>query len=86
MTVHDPTPPLPASYRIQVDGLLDDRWVPWFDGLTLSREGNGTTCLRGPVPDQAALHGLLAKIRDLGITLISVEALDPPNTRPRQQL
>jgi hypothetical protein len=48
----------------------------WFDDPTLSREIDGTTTLRGPVPDQAALHGLLAKVRDLGVTLISVEVID----------
>lgn len=90
MTAHEPartcspaspctaTSPDPVAYHIRVGGLLDDRWADWFCGLSLSRESDGTTSLWGPVPDQAALHGLLAKIRDLGISLISVEAVDPP--------
>jgi hypothetical protein len=66
----------PARYELRVDGHLDDRWTAWFDDLTLTRESDGTTTLRGLVPDQAALHGLLAKVRDLGATLISVEVID----------
>ena len=67
----------PARYELRVDGHLDDRWTAWFDDLTLTREHDGTTTFRGLVPDQAALHGLLAKVRDLGATLISVEVIDP---------
>ena len=63
-------------YELRVDGHIDDRRVAWFDDLTLGREGDGTTTLRGHVPDQAALHGLLAKARDLGVTLISLEVID----------
>jgi hypothetical protein len=63
-------------YELRLDGHIDDRWTAWFDGPTLIREIDGTTTLRGPVPDQAALHGLLAKVRDLGVTLISVEVID----------
>jgi len=63
-------------YELRLDGHLDDRWTAWFDDPTLIREIDGTTTLRGPVPDQAALHGLLAKVRDLGVTLISVEVID----------
>ena len=66
----------PPRYEIRVDGHLDDRWTAWFDDLTLTRENDGTTTLRGLVPDQAALHGLLAKVRDLGVTLMSVEVID----------
>ena len=66
----------PARYELRIDGHLDDRWTAWFDDLTLTRESDGTTTLRGLVPDQAALHGLLAKVRDLGATLISVEVID----------
>jgi len=65
------------QYEIRLDGRLDDRWAAWFDGLTLSHEDDGTTTLRGPVTDQTALHGLLQKIRDLGLPLVSVTHLDP---------
>jgi len=67
----------PAGYRLRVAGHLDDHWSPWFGDLTVSREDDGTTSLTGAVADQAELHGLLTKIRDLGVTLISVEAIDP---------
>ena len=70
----------PDGYRLRVDGHLDQRWSAWFDDLTLTREGDGTTSLSGSVTDQAELHGLLRKIRDLSITLISVEVVDPPDT------
>ena len=69
----------PAAYQLRVDGHLDQHWSAWFDDLTLTHEDDGTTSLTGAVADQAALHGLLTKIRDLGVTLISV-AVD----RPRQ--
>jgi hypothetical protein len=71
---------VPARYELRVDGHLDDHWTAWFDDLTLIRENDGTTTLRGLVPDQAALHGLLVKVRDLGATLISVELIDGPGT------
>ena len=59
-------------YEIRVQGRLDDRWSAWLDGLAVSRRDDGTTVLTGPVTDQAALHGLLHKIRDLGLPLVSV--------------
>ena len=59
-------------YEIRVRGLLDARWGYWFEGMSLTRESDGTTVLYGPVADQAALHGMLRKIRDLGLALISV--------------
>ena len=62
----------PALYEIRVRGHLDDRWAARFDGLTLTREGSGDTLLIGPVVDQAALYGLLRKVRDMGVPLISV--------------
>ena len=68
----------PGGYRLRVKGHLDQRWSAWFDDLTLTRESNGTTSISGAVTDQAALHRLLTKIRDLGITLISVDVIDPP--------
>lgn len=72
--------PSPVGYTLRVAGRLDARWSPWFDGLTLTSESDGTTSLSGLVADQAELHGLLAKIRDLGITLISVAAIGPTDT------
>ena len=66
----------PVSYELRVDGHLDDHWAGWFDDLTLTHENDGSTTLRALVPDQAALHGLLAKVRDIGATLISVEVVD----------
>ena len=68
----------PASYRLRVAGHLDHHWSPWFGDLTLTHEDDGTTSLSGFVSDQAELHGLLMKVRDLGITLISVEVINPP--------
>ena len=68
---------LPAEYQLRVDGHLDAHWSVWFGDLTLTHESDGTTSLRGVVSDQAELHGLLTKIRDLGVILISVEVLDP---------
>ena len=60
------------SYEIRVKGHLNARWADWFDGLTLTQESDGTTVLSGSVIDQAALHGLLGKVRDLGLPLIAV--------------
>jgi hypothetical protein len=68
----------PAGYQLRVAGNLDDHWSPWFGDLTLTHEDDGTTSLSGLVSDQAELHGLLMKVRDLGITLISVKVIDPP--------
>ena len=68
---------VPKWYKLRVEGHLDDHWSAWFDDLTLTRESDRTTSLCGFVSDQAALHGLLLKVRDLGIVLISVEVIDP---------
>ena len=67
-----PGTPQPAIYRIRIQGQLDSQWADWFDEMTITFEEDGTTLLSGPVVDQAALHGLLKKIRDLGLTLISI--------------
>ena len=67
----------PQYYEIRLKGLLDDRWAEWFEGLTITLEDNGDTFLTGPVIDQAALHGLLKKVRDLGLPLISVSPVEP---------
>jgi len=61
-----------GHYEVRIEGHLDERWSAWFGGVTLSQERDGTTVLRGDAVDQPALHGLLAKVRDLGATLISV--------------
>ena len=68
----------PACYQLRIDGHLDDHWSAWFGDLTLTHESDGTTSLRGLVSDQAQLHGLLRKVRDLRVTLISVAVIDPP--------
>jgi len=65
----------PVVYQIRVKGHLDSSWSDWFDGLTITPETNGETLLSGPVIDQAALHGLLKKVRDLGLPLLLVKQL-----------
>ena len=67
----------PGRYEIRLKGHLDSRWTAWFDGLTLTHGSDGTTIIHGPVADQAALHGLLQKVRDLGLPLISVTQVEP---------
>lgn len=67
----------PGWYDIRLKGHLDARWAAWFDGLRLTREADGTTRLRGPIVDQAALHGLLQRVRDLGLPLLAVSRVDP---------
>ena len=66
-----------GRYEIRLKGHLDNRWANWFEGLTITREDNGETFLTGPVVDQAALHGLLRNVRDLGLPLVSVILIDP---------
>jgi hypothetical protein len=66
-------------YEIRVAGQLSPQWMDWFDGLTISYEGEGYTLLTGAVADQAALHGLLKKIRDLGMILVSVNSKQEKN-------
>ena len=70
----------PELYEIRLKGHLADRWAGWFEGLTITLEENGNTLLTGPVVDQAALHGLLKKVRDLGMPLISVSRVEPNRT------
>ena len=67
----------PGLYEIRLKGHLDDRWADWFEGLTIMLADNGDTLLTGPVVDQAALHGLLRKVRDLGLPLLSVMRVKP---------
>ncbi len=64
---------LPTDYTITVRGHLADHWSAWFDGLTITNQLNGEAVLTGPILDQAALHGVLAKLRDLGVALIAVQ-------------
>ena len=66
-----------GRYEIRLKGHLDGRWAAWFDGLSLSHESEGVTVIRGGVPDQAALHGLLQKVRDTGLPLVSVMRVEP---------
>ena len=70
----------PGIYEIRIKGHLDDKWADRFEGLTITLEDNGDTVLTGPVIDQAALHGLLKKVRDLGMPLVSVCPLEPGHT------
>jgi hypothetical protein len=70
----------PMVYQIKIKGYLGREWTNWFDGLTLTALGNGETLLTGPVADQAALHGLLRKVRDLGVLLLLVSRVEPDQT------
>jgi len=76
-------------YEIRLKGHLDRRWAAWFDGLNLSLQSDGTTVIQGPVADQAALHGLLQRVRDVGLPVVSVICVEPdepdgPVNQPRQ--
>ena len=80
----------PERYEIRITGHLDARWAAMFDGLALSHEAEGTTLLTGLVTDQAALHGLLQRVRDLGVPLVSVNRAGPdlevdPASRPNRE-
>jgi hypothetical protein len=72
------TPRGPVGYIVRIGGHLDAHWSGWFGDFRLTRETDGTTTLRGVVADQAELHGLLVKVRDLGVTLLSVEITESP--------
>jgi hypothetical protein len=69
-------PNQPMIYQIRIEGHLGCQWTDWFESLTITLEGNGDTLLTGPVIDQAALYGLLKKVRDLGMPLLSVNTLN----------
>jgi hypothetical protein len=77
-----------GRYEVRLTGQLDAHWTAWFDGLTVSYENDGTTVISGQIVDQAALHGLLQRVRDLGLPLISVRKVegdlsDIPNNEHR---
>jgi hypothetical protein len=69
-------PDQPVVYQIRIKGHLGPQWTEWFEGMAVTREENGDTLLTGPVVDQAALHGLIKKVRDLGLPLLSVKRTD----------
>jgi hypothetical protein len=73
----DTAPGQPPIYQIRLGGHLSQQWADWFGGLTLTLADDGDTLLTGPVADQAALYGLLKKVRDLGLTLLSVNRVNP---------
>ena len=73
-------PGQPVIYQIRLKGHLGRHWTDWFDGFTITLEDNGETLLTGPVVDQAALHGLLKKVRDLAMPLVSVSPVTPGQT------
>jgi hypothetical protein len=75
----------PAHYKLRVRGVLDRHWSGWFVGLQVSSDAPGQTLIAGPVVDQAALHGLLAKVRDLGLPLLSVQRIDPEQESEEEQ-
>ena len=75
----------PGQYEIRLKGHLAARWAAWFDGLSLTQESDGTTVIRGAVIDQAALHGLLSKVRDLGLPLIAVMQVDPKQMKGKER-
>lgn len=77
-----PTPNQPVVYQIRLKGHLDSQWTDWFDDLTITLDEGGHTLLSGLVADQAALHGLLKKVRDLGMPLVSVSQVQPDETHP----
>ena len=79
-----PTPSQSLIFQIRIKGHLSHQWINWFEGLTITLEEDGDTLLTGPVVDQAALHGLLKKVRDLGLPLISVNRVQANEIHPHR--
>ena len=77
-------PGQPNVYQIRIKGHLSDQWTGWFEGLTITLEENGDTLLTGPVVDQPALFGLLKKVRDLGMPLVSVNFVNPGRAKTQE--
>ena len=73
---------MPSYYQITIKGHLDTHWSAWFENMTISNEANGEATLRGPLADQAALHGVLIKIRDLGLPLLEVIRVEQDKAQP----
>ena len=82
--MNDPPTSNAMVYEIRLKGHLEVRWERWFDGLTITLEENGNSLLSGPLADQAALHGILKKVRDLGLTLLSVNSVEPDTREVRK--
>jgi hypothetical protein len=78
-------PGQPSTYQIRVKGHLGRQWTDRFAGFTVTFEGDSETSLTGPVADQAALYGLMRKVRDLGMTLLSVNSVEPSGTNPSEE-
>ena len=78
-------PGQPAVYQIRIKGHLGRDWTDWFGGLSITLDDNGDTLLTGPLVDQAALHGLLRKVRDLGMPLLSVTSVEPGQADAAEQ-
>ena len=79
-----PAPNQPVVYQIRIKGHLGPEWADWFEGLTITQEGDGDTLMTGPLIDQAALHGLLKRVRDLGLSLLSVNSVHPDSREVRE--
>jgi hypothetical protein len=79
---HTPAENQPEIYQIRLKGHLGREWADWFEGLSITLEEDGSTLLTGPLVDQSALHGLLKKVRDLGLPLVSVCPVEPSPTQP----
>ncbi len=77
-----PDRPEAGRYEIRLTGRLDAHWATWFDGLTVSQDSDGTTVISGPIADQSALHGVLQRVRDLGLPLVSVTRVDTDQSQP----
>jgi hypothetical protein len=79
-------PGQPMIYEVRIQGHLSNRWEAWFEHMTITPEANGITLLTGPIVDQAALHGMLTRVRDLGLPLLSVTRIAPTHNEPMNAL